>query len=209
MTTIYYPAKKQTQLGRALWDAWSFTKYAGKKVMGIVPEIMPPILKRPVHRKYFRRHRLTDFVETGTWLGDAVNAMIPVCEGKLYSIEVQPELCKRAQERFAHCSRVDIRQGNSAEVLPAILTEIHAPALFWLDGHFPPGIAENCCPTFDEVKLIVAHPVRGHVILIDDAREFKGHHGYPTIAEVRDYIHNLRPEAHFEVENDIMRITNL
>jgi len=47
--------------------------------------------------------------------------------------------------------------------------------------------------------------VRGHVVLIDDARLFDGTDGYPTIAEVRAQVERERPGSALRVESDIIR----
>src|ERR1051325_2291173 len=52
---------------------------------------------------------------------------------------------------------------------------------------------------------IPSHPVREHVILIDDARCFDGTHDYPTIDELRRAVLNIRPDWLFETANDIIR----
>jgi hypothetical protein len=57
--------------------------------------------------------------------------------------------------------------------------------------------------------MIVSHPVAGHVILIDDAREFVGTRDYPTVEQVRQLVAQKHPGAAVEIIDDIIRITNL
>lgn len=46
-----------------------------------------------------------------------------------------------------------------------------------------------------------------HIILIDDARDFNGHNGYPTIEELESMIiGNGFPNSKIEVKDDIIRI---
>ena len=57
----------------------------------------------------------------------------------------------------------------------------------------------------DPVKAF-RHPVKNHVILIDDARLFNGTNGYPTLGEVKEAAETTRPDFSFYVEQDIIRI---
>jgi len=47
--------------------------------------------------------------------------------------------------------------------------------------------------------------VRGHVVLIDDMRDFTGTGGYPTVAAVVEWIRRADPAAVVEVRDDILR----
>jgi hypothetical protein len=53
----------------------------------------------------------------------------------------------------------------------------------------------------------LAHPVRGHVVLIDDARLFDGTAGYPALSELRSWIQRERPGSEVQIEDDIIRCT--
>lgn len=53
--------------------------------------------------------------------------------------------------------------------------------------------------------MVLAHPVRGHVILIDDARLF-GTPGYPTLEAVRGEVERQRPDLDWSVELDVIRL---
>jgi hypothetical protein len=61
-------------------------------------------------------------------------------------------------------------------------------------------------PILGELEAVLAHPVKRHVILIDDARDFRHDKGHPTLDELRAFIAARRPELHFEVEDDIIRL---
>jgi hypothetical protein len=47
--------------------------------------------------------------------------------------------------------------------------------------------------------------VRGHLILIDDARFLTGVEGYPTIAELGAWVERERPGSGVELGADIIR----
>src|SRR5437868_2762726 len=66
------------------------------------------------------------FIETGTYLGDTLAAVKDAFDTCI-SIELDPALHARARTRFATDSRVQLRQGDSAQVLPEILRELREP----------------------------------------------------------------------------------
>jgi hypothetical protein len=168
----------------------------------------PHLVKQRTVRQYARRFRLTVFLETGTYRGDMVEAVKDDFE-RLYSIELGGELCRRAKARFAGDDRIAILQGDSGEVLGALLARIERPCLFWLDSHYSDADTargERETPILRELEHIVRHPLaHRHVILIDDARLFTGEHDYPTVGELEAFLAKEGfPEP--EVRNDIIRI---
>ena len=127
---------------------------------------------------------------------------------RLISIEMSPEIHDSARRRFAGDPRIEILLGNSAVVLPRVLEQIREPAVFWLDGHFMGGStarASEDTPVRHELSALLTHPVRRHLVLIDDARLFDGTAGYPTISELREWIQSERPGSEMRVEDDIIR----
>ena len=56
-----------------------------------------------------------------------------------------------------------------------------------------------------ELAALLHHPVRRHLVLIDDARLFTGTDGYPTIDELRTWVERERPGSRVDVEADIIR----
>lgn len=182
--------------------------HLGKWLARGCPPALPDILKRRVVAGYARRFHLDTFVESGTYLGATVEYLLHHCP-TIYSVEYQERLWKRACERFRGRAGVHILHGSGADLMPLILSKIRKPALFWLDGHFGPGKArqdEVACPTMEELTAVLRH--RGdHVILIDDAKSFRGERGYPTVDYVVSTAHSLRPEMNIQVSRDIIRVT--
>ncbi len=167
----------------------------------------PHVVKQLAIVGYQRSRRFDTFVETGTFTGEMVEAMRPHFR-RIISIEMAPEIHRQAARRFAGDARVELRLGDSATVLPRVLEQIRHPALFWLDGHF---MGENTArgkedsPVRAELTALLGHPVRHHLVLIDDARLFTGSAGYPTIEELRGWIARERPGSDVQVEDDIIR----
>lgn len=168
----------------------------------------PSRVKQRTLAGYGERFALRTFIETGTYLGETVEALKDQFD-RIVSIELGAELFERARERFADLDHVEIVHGDSGEVLPDVLASVREPSLLWLDGHYSAGITaqgSEKTPIFREVDAVLAHPVKGHVMLIDDARCFTGEDGWPSIEELRVHIQTTDPALTFEVAADIVRI---
>jgi len=142
-------------------------------------------IKQNTIQKYAKENHYQVFVETGTYLGDMVEAQKNHFK-KLISIELGEELFLNAVNRFEEYSHVQILKGDSGIVLKKLLKEISEPALFWLDGHYSSGItakSDKNTPIIEELKTILSSPFN-HGILIDDARLFTGQNDYPSIPEL-------------------------
>jgi hypothetical protein len=164
--------------------------------------------KIAVLRDTARAYGLRTLVETGTYEGETTWALRRDFD-RIYTVELSDELYRLARARFAHTPNVDVRHGDSATVLPAILDELSGPALFWLDAHVSTtksAHGELPSPAVQELELVLAHPVPGHVVLVDDARLFTGRDGWPAIADLEVVAARLRPELHVAVEDDIVRL---
>ena len=168
----------------------------------------PHLIKQETVKEYAYKFSIDILIETGTYKGDMVTAMKDIFN-QIYSIELSNNLYVKAKERFANASNIHIIQGNSAKVLPNLLTSIKQPCLFWIDAHYSGDITvkENLnTPIWEELKHIFAHTIKDHVILIDDARCFRGQEDYPTIKDLRNFITREKPSWVFEVKDDIIRI---
>lgn len=168
----------------------------------------PHLIKQEAVKEYARRFSIRTLVETGTYLGDMIDATKGEFN-RIFSIELDKNLYERAKKKFSKFRHISIIQGDSGEVLPKILDDITQPCLFWLDGHYSGGITakgDSVTPIMLELKYIFGHPSDRHIILIDDARLFIGKDGYPTLEEVRKFVAEIRPGWSFEVKDDIIRI---
>lgn len=177
--------------------AW---KKAGK------PVPPPQLVKQLVLREYAARYRLRTFVETGTYYGDTTAALYPHVD-RAITIEISPDLAAQARRRFIADDGVIVLEGDSGRLLPDVLAELETSALFWLDGHYSGGVTgrgDEDTPIRTELAAVIAHTVRDHVILIDDARLFDGG-DYPTLDEIA----TLAEAAGYQyrVSDDIIRLT--
>lgn len=168
----------------------------------------PNAVKQQTLREYAQRFETNILVETGTYLGDMIYTTRAKFD-RVFSIELNEELFKRAQARFAQYKNVFLLQGDSATVLPFIMREIKEPCLFWLDAHYSGGITAKAgidTPIIQELTCIFEHSMaEKHIILIDDARHFIGQNDYPKLEELRSFILNKFPRWKFEVKDDIIR----
>ena len=166
----------------------------------------PSAYKQVTVRRYARLHSLQTFVETGTLYGDMVYAVRRQFR-RIVSIELSEELAAKAQSRLREYSHISVTQGNSAELLSEILSDLKEPALFWLDAHFSgDGTArgQTDTPIIGELGVILRTWIDGSIALIDDARYFDGRNGYPTISQLADFVKTIRPSTELVVENDII-----
>jgi hypothetical protein len=170
------------------------------------PNPPPHQIKQKILRKYAQKSSVRVLVETGTYYGDMVHAMLPYFD-KIHTIELSDELYHRAVKRFAGNNKVVLHHGDSGGMLPVVLDQINEPTLFWLDGHYSAGdtaTAELASPIYQELKHIFERENPGHVILIDDSRCFNGNGGYPTLEELKKFIRDNWPNYSFSVETDII-----
>lgn len=173
------------------------------------PAPAPHLAKQRTIEAYAKKYCLKVLVETGTYLGDMVDAMANRFD-RIYSIEVGRELFEKARERFRHLSHVEIIRGDSGEVLRNLVPKLDQPALFFLDGHYSgPGTAQGVeeTPIYNELGSILNSGERRHVILIDDARMFFAGSGYSSLEELTRFIRNLWREAQISIEDDCIRIS--
>jgi len=178
-----------------------------KWIEGGRPAPAPSIQTQRVAKEYAIKFSTKILVETGTFRGDMVNAQKDIFS-RIYSVELDERLAKKAQKRFSGFEHIKILHGNSADILPGIIRQASEPYLFWLDAHFSGGITARGnvdTPIIQELRCILDGRTADDVILIDDARHFVGLNDYPTIQELRDFILKKRPDWIFEIKDDIIR----
>ena len=169
---------------------------------------VPHYIKQETIKKCAQKYSLNIFIETGTYLGRMIESIKHNFE-IIKSIELSENLALRAQKKFVNYPNIEIIHGDSGEKISAILEKLNQPALFWLDGHFSGGVtakAEIETPILNEVKKILEHPIKSHVILIDDARLFNGERDYPTHEELKNLISEHYSNFVYEVNNDIIKV---
>jgi hypothetical protein len=158
---------------------------------------------------------ISHFIETGTLSGTTTDWAARHFDTAT-TVEAYRPLFDAALQRFAAKSNVEVIFGNSADVLPNILSTLHAPALFWLDAHWSgegTGGEENECPLLAEIDAILGHRT-DHILLIDDARFFLAPphmpldpRKWPDFEAIIRAVRSLSPDAFIAVVDDVIVIT--
>lgn len=167
----------------------------------------PHIVKQKAIAEYATQPGVAVLVETGTYLGDMVEAQKNRFS-KVYSIELSERLHQKAKKRFKGADNIILLQGDSGTKIAEVVAELKSPAVFWLDGHYSGGItakADKECPVPEELHAIFSSTL-DHIILIDDARLFNGTHDYPTIEQIQAIIEQHKKNYSIENKEDIIRL---
>ena len=147
-----------------------------------------------------KQNNIKTFIETGTYLGETINSVKDYFD-EIYSFEISKELVDLANKRFNKCKNIKIIIGDSGEKMPELLKNINTKIIFWLDGHYSKDFLfsdksqeynKNESPIKKELYNIFLNRNKKveDLILIDDAHEFDGTRGYPTILELENIINN-------------------
>ena len=125
---------------------------------------------RDVFAKYFNNY----FVDTCSLSGDGIQETLDAVSSNIHSIELSPLYFQRVQMRFSYHKNVVLHQGDSAKKLGEVISTIHEPITFWLDGHYSmedTAKGQTMTPLLAELEHIKQHPIKTHTILIDDMRQ--------------------------------------
>lgn len=199
------PRPVRDRLRAALADRRDARDWEAYRVRPTLPP--PHIVKARTVLDCARRRGIGVLIETGTFEGE----MVRKCLGAfrvIHTIELSPRYARAAREKFSGRAHVHVHEGDSALRLPEIIANLREPAVFWLDGHFSGGETARGAsdtPLAAELDAIARHPVRGHVVLIDDARHL-GTGEYPTLEQVTAMLRAIDAGAKIEVADDVVRM---
>lgn len=188
--------RREQQRHAKLWDAQR------------APLPIPDLVKQRTVSDIAKKFGLTTLVETGTYLGDMVGSVHRQFK-QMYTIELSDMLYARARRRFSRLSNVEVLHGDSGQVLKSVLPKLNTPTLFWLDAHYSAGFTargNEDSPVLQELQAIFSSPLSDYVILIDDATDFGGDGGYPTIDEVRNLVAERAPRYTVEIKYNAIHI---
>lgn len=119
------------------------------------------------------KYPTTVFVETGTAGGWGVQVALDEGYKDIRSIELMQGCYEYSMDRFYGCPYVKLFFGHSGGLIFAqMIADITVPATFWLDAHsdFQDGEYDGGAPLLEELAIIARHPIKTHVLLLDDMR---------------------------------------
>lgn len=113
------------------------------------------------------------FVETGTCGGISVEIALAAGYSDIRTVELSRPHYEYCVGIFANRPQVALWHGRSQEELAKMIADVNEPITFWLDAHRTGG--DTASDGYDqqdiilaELRIIAAHPISEHTILIDD-----------------------------------------
>jgi|TARA_B100000035_G_scaffold305032_1_gene305406 5S rRNA maturation endonuclease (ribonuclease M5) len=122
------------------------------------------------------------FIETGTFSGEGIQCALDAGFEKIYSCDINSEYVERAKEKYKDYD-VTVENLESQDFLEKILPTIDERVVIFLDAHSMPhdvydksrGFGDDTvkegvgpCPLEKELNAIKKHPIKDHIIMIDD-----------------------------------------
>ena len=196
----------------------------------------PSKMKDTILMSFAHRHRATDCVETGTYRGTTTLMLADAaCSRHVITIELSSKYAKEAEERFKReieqgndaAKKIMLIQGDSGDVLSTNpVFQTLERTLWFLDGHYSyldTARGKDDSPLMRELEFILSRTTNARsddIILVDDAREFRGTRFptadadvenlvYPELASVMDKVCQLAPEAMLDLVDDVLIIRHL
>lgn len=146
-----------------------------------------------------QKDNCTVFVETGTFMGDTTNNAYRAIFNEIHTLELSERYYSAALRRFKDCRNLYVHLGDSSKILGLVISNINANILFWLDGHYSgnstaKGIKN--CPLIEELEHIKNHPIKTHIIMVDDIR-LQGTEWIISLEEIKNKILEINKDYKF------------
>lgn len=167
----------------------------------------PKEVKQLIIRSLAEEYGIQTLVETGTYKGEMVYSQFPFFD-QIYSIELSRSLFEECVKKFRKFPNIILLQGDSGKVLEQLVPQLSKPSIFWLDAHYSAGITSRGdidCPIEKELEA-VSNSKNLHMIVIDDAKDFVGIDGYPTIENLKEIVKRVLPMYKFHLVGGIFFI---
>lgn len=128
------------------------------------------------------------FIETGTNMAHGVRTALHCNFKKIISIEIDAEKQEKNKINLSKeiaDGTLDLITGDVLDHFPKVLTTLSKRATFFFDAHWDFGVlGKTVCSLEFELDQLINHPIKNHIILIDDRRCFtEGHHWGGKISE--------------------------
>lgn len=131
----------------------------------------------PINKQILSKYLNPVFIETGSHVGNGIQAALDAGFKTIYSIELSKEFYEKCLKRFEENKDITIINGDSGEVMNELLNKGLSDNInnvtFFLDSHWSGGTTakgEINCPLINELKAIKKFYKKGDIILIDDVR---------------------------------------
>lgn len=151
------------------------------------------------HKGLFEKYKgnRQNFVETGTYKGTGVQLALDAQYNSVSSVELASSFYEKAVDMFRNESKVKLYKGTSENCLWEMIKNIDQEIVFWLDAHYAGDtgcIGPEKSPIIKELSIIGQHPIKTHIIMIDDVRNMGTEHfGMITKDEVMQKIMKINP----------------
>jgi hypothetical protein len=163
----------------------------------------------PAACEVFKKYPNEYFIETGSYLGDGIQAALDAGFLHVFSIELSERYYRLCADRFAGDERVVLVRGDSAQSLWELIRPLDRPITFWLDGHWSGGDTARgakSTPLMEEIRQIGRHPIREHTILVDDLRCWSEEYDQDIaeglrVEQVVEAIRSVNPAYRFSYED--------
>jgi len=145
-----------------------------------------------IFKKY--KAECNTFFETGTLHGDSVQDALDLGFNKVLSVEINDDNYNHCLDRFEDeiNKKVFLFKGDSLVHLPQMLEMVDSKTMFWLDAH-----TDGIDSSFQrELKLILDHPIKDHVILVDDIGSYGCNENW-----IKETILATNPNYKFDFDN--------
>ena len=169
------------------------------------------------------KYKTNVFFETGTYKGEGIQLALNCEINNIISIEICKEYYEanaKAYDKLIKQNKVTLHFGDTLDVMPKILPNIHDKITFWLDAHtmiYECNITgKTMSPIIEELDIINNTSRRkDNVIMIDDMRIFKSKDGWASknnygIKDIEAKIKQINPnykityEGNREAPDDIL-----
>ena len=188
------------------------------------------------------RYRVQDCVETGTYKGDTSLLLAKEVCNTVHTIELSSKFANNAIKRFKsiiangteidsnNAQKIVLHEGDSGDVLNnnPVFQSLRR-TMWFLDGHYSyldTARGQDDSPVVRELEFILNRKdFEKDIILIDDAREFRGNRFpeeridemdvdggvmvYPELDDIIDTVCSLAPEALIDLVDDVLIIRHL
>ena len=162
----------------------------------------------PLKKEVLSKYVTECFIETGTYMGEGIDVALECGFPLVKSVELSKGLYSVAQQKYKDNDKVHLFCGASQCMLREMIEDVKTQATFWLDGHWSGGNTGKSnvnSPLRQELHAIKKHPIKNHIIMIDDLRLFavkESDYGFELdLEDIKNRILEINPNYEFSLED--------